>query len=502
MSDCEDDGLCFGSDPKTPRQARSSLGQIPFAIQRRKSVGEEPSQLLYLGGERDHAPIQGETVEGQFQGQPRIHRSNSNRDVLGCKEQWSLRLLAQCSMQEAWIGLQNDASAYERQASEERWEDLLSRRGDVSELNTLAQDAQERRQKPGKVRKGFDEFCTVALEYSKLLDVVMNQSPEYAGLAWGIMKILLFANINHAKLRKNIRTYLIEIGNQLGLVNQLLLCSPTDKMVEAVALLYSTFSKFLGMALRSYAESNVVSKIKTSLKAFSNPWDRNFQPLIEGIKYQFCRIQDLAHASHFRETLQSQGLLREILNHHEEHRLTSQRLSRKDDGEIKEQLRAEVRNEMREEMLNQMSEMFSVFETRWPQKFEDMIVQKLQALPSKSISPNSKNSPELSKPTEHEELFASAVATLEDTLAFRDKVFPFLQRVEVCMVLLYQRLVYFQYSSTHKLRLVEVHIGTDMFSFAPMPQLSSSPLYEQSLACKLAQLTHDFPMLPFTSLSI
>ena len=435
MSDSEDDGLSFESNTKTLRESRFSLGQLSFGSYRRKSVGQAPSHPVHLRNENEYAiPDQDELIE-QSQTQTRVTRSRSNADVLDCKEQWSSGLLAQRSMQEAWIKLRNDAAAHERQASDERWADLLLARADVSELSTFAQDAQEQKQKPGKVRKGFDEFCTVALEYSKLLDVVMNQSPEYASLAWGIMKVLLFANINHAKLRTNIRTYLIEIGNQLGLVNQLLLCSPTETMVEAVALLYATFSKFLGKALRCYAKS----KFMVVANAFTNPWDRKFQPLIENISQQFCRIQHLAHASHFRETLHSQSLLRDILKCHD--RLATQQFpsEKENHSDMKEQLRAEVKNEMREEMLHQMSEMFSVFETRWPQRFEDMMGKKLQDTPLKQAACPEPGSDWLPpKPTSHQstaskDFLAANIATPEEILVLRDKAFPSLQNVDVCI---------------------------------------------------------------------
>ena len=61
---------------------------------------------------------------------------------------------------------------------------------------------------------------------------VMNQCPEYVALAWGVTKLLLVANINHSRLKQNIESHLISIGEQLGLVNQLITYSPTDKMVE------------------------------------------------------------------------------------------------------------------------------------------------------------------------------------------------------------------------------------------------------------------------------
>ena len=92
----------------------------------------------------------------------------------------------------------------------------------------------------------------------------MNQAPEYVILAWGAMKILLVANVNPARLKQNVEKFLIHINNQFGLVNQLTCYSPTEKMVEAVAELYASFSRFLGEALKYYAEHRL-SELRTTL---------------------------------------------------------------------------------------------------------------------------------------------------------------------------------------------------------------------------------------------
>lgn len=71
------------------------------------------------------------------------------------------------------------------------------------------------------------------------------------------MKVLLVANINNAKLKQNVEQYLVKIGEQLGLVNQLIYSVPTGKMIEAVALLYAHFSRFLAKALKYYRKSRL-----------------------------------------------------------------------------------------------------------------------------------------------------------------------------------------------------------------------------------------------------
>ena len=135
-------------------------------------------------------------------------------------------------MQTSLISLRQTVEVYERQATNEKWGELWQVRADVAELDTLARAALDKQQSRKTIFKGMERFSTVALEYSKLLDVVMNQSPEYVSLAWGITKLLLVANINYSKLKENVELHLVSIGEQLGLVNQLIAYSPTDKMVE------------------------------------------------------------------------------------------------------------------------------------------------------------------------------------------------------------------------------------------------------------------------------
>ena len=135
-------------------------------------------------------------------------------------------------MQASLMELRQTAEVYEKQASDEKWGELWQVRADVSELDTLAKAALDKQKSRKTPFKGLERFSTVALEYSKLLDVVMNQCPEYVALAWGVTKLLLVANINHSRLKQNVESHLVSIGEQLGLVNQLIAYSPTDKMVE------------------------------------------------------------------------------------------------------------------------------------------------------------------------------------------------------------------------------------------------------------------------------
>ena len=158
-------------------------------------------------------------------------------------------------MRHSLHGLREAAEQYERQATQHHWDELRTARGNITELESLAAKAVIKKQKSSST--GMERFSSVALEYSKLLDVVMNGCPEYASLVWGIMKLLLFANIAHAKLKANVENHLISIGEQTGLITQFVYYNPTEKMAEAVGRLYADFSKFLEKAIRYYAKSKL-----------------------------------------------------------------------------------------------------------------------------------------------------------------------------------------------------------------------------------------------------
>lgn len=69
--------------------------------------------------------------------------------------------------------------------------------------------------------------------------------------------MLLVANINNALLKQKVEQHLVKIGEQLDLVNQLIYSVPTAKMIEAVALLFANFSKFLAKALKYYRKTRL-----------------------------------------------------------------------------------------------------------------------------------------------------------------------------------------------------------------------------------------------------
>jgi hypothetical protein len=118
-----------------------------------------------------------------------LTRSRSEDVTPRVREQWGNELWSCGPLKESMTLLRSSVAEYEKEASLQHWNDLRKINADVADLGKLADEA--RKTKRNKVDDdesldGLSKFSTVALEYSKMLDVVMNQSPEYVGLAWGV----------------------------------------------------------------------------------------------------------------------------------------------------------------------------------------------------------------------------------------------------------------------------------------------------------------------------
>jgi hypothetical protein len=141
---------------------------------------------------RGSIPVDSEVIEDGDADTRKVRtliRSRSADVTPRVREQWGKELWGQGALKESVTLLRSSVAEYEKEASQQQWKDLLKINADVADLGKLTDGARKTKSKKGKDDEsvdGLSKFSTVALEYSKMLDVVMNQSPEYAGLAWGV----------------------------------------------------------------------------------------------------------------------------------------------------------------------------------------------------------------------------------------------------------------------------------------------------------------------------
>ena len=113
---------------------------------------------------------------------------------------------------------------------------------------------QTRRQKAqAKIRAECRAFSEVTYEYSKIMDVLVSQAPEYVSLAWGAIKIVLVVQINHEELKQKVKGYMEQIKRKFEMIDHLTELIPRANLVAAVAKVYELLSRFLAKAVKYYS---------------------------------------------------------------------------------------------------------------------------------------------------------------------------------------------------------------------------------------------------------
>ncbi|KAK0120267.1 hypothetical protein ONS95_011673 [Cadophora gregata] len=143
---------------------------------------------------------------------------------------------------------------------------------------------------PTKAREWLLKFSERVAHYGAIMDVLVQHHPEYTSLAWGTMKFLFTAVINHEELTKQLAKALCKIADVLPRTDFTLILYPTAVMQEAVARLYAYVMKFLRTAIVWYKKGKVYHAIGSVI----NPWALSFKENVQEIDEQSRMIDRLA----------------------------------------------------------------------------------------------------------------------------------------------------------------------------------------------------------------
>lgn len=81
---------------------------------------------------------------------------------------------------------------------------------------TTAESVRTRRQVVrAKIKPGCKTFSEVTYEYSKIMDVLVWQAPEYVSLVRGAIKVVLVIQIDHQELKQKVRNTWIRSRSDL-----------------------------------------------------------------------------------------------------------------------------------------------------------------------------------------------------------------------------------------------------------------------------------------------
>lgn len=105
-----------------------------------------------------------------------------------------------------------------------------------------------------RLKHGLSAANAVAYEYVKILDVMVGQAPEYVGLAYGAIKILLFAQVNNEEVKERVKGYLDQIQLKFQIIDHLTAYMPSSRLVSLIAQVYGLFYVFVAKAIKHYTQ--------------------------------------------------------------------------------------------------------------------------------------------------------------------------------------------------------------------------------------------------------
>ncbi|KAF4545427.1 uncharacterized protein LTHEOB_5260 [Lasiodiplodia theobromae] len=153
------------------------------------------------------------------------------------------------------------------------------------------------------------------VHYQNVMDVIVQHHPEYVSLAWGAMKFLFVAVVNHENLLSSLAKGLALVGEALPRVELAAVLYPTTRMKQALAELYAHIIRFLIRA-RDWFEERKPLRI---LHSVTRPAELRYDDLIDEIDSCSRNVVSLAVSAAQAEQRDMHTKLQVMLRRQEHH---------------------------------------------------------------------------------------------------------------------------------------------------------------------------------------
>ncbi|OTA99038.1 hypothetical protein M426DRAFT_325500 [Hypoxylon sp. CI-4A] len=210
-------------------------------------------------------------------------------------QNWSLTLSSQSSVGDGFERLRKAIDEYNTHASRQKRELVNHQNTRLEEVRKLAERIQADcdRENAGKkvrstLKNGLRKFCETSLYYSTIIDVLIQQNPEWVSLAWGAVKFLLMVPIEYQRVKENIATHLGSLGEKFAVVHMFTEFFPSANIVEAAAAMYRSFTEFLEMSIRWLSDN----QFKRIIKSTFRPFDTSLKPILEKIEQSYGVLKE------------------------------------------------------------------------------------------------------------------------------------------------------------------------------------------------------------------
>lgn len=161
-----------------------------------------------------------------------------------------------------------------------------------------------------KARKHLHKFSAGFMYYGRVMDMLVQQQPEYVSLAWGTMKLLFILVMNHEELTSELAKALSKIADVLPRVEFDLILYPVDDMKHKMEDLYAHIIRFYQRALKWYE----ASKAKHALLSVVKLYKLHFEDILQSITDRARSIDQFAVAMAHGETRRIYHLVKQCLD--------------------------------------------------------------------------------------------------------------------------------------------------------------------------------------------
>ena len=161
-----------------------------------------------------------------------------------------------------------------------------------------------------KIRKWLVALSARVMHFRTVLDVFVQQHPEYVSLVWGSFKLLFMVSLwasnqlcqsskdsqvvlNSEQMIKELAKSICRIADALPRAELALLLYPTARMQAAVAQIYKYILRFSHKALSWYKKGS----LKHALYAVVKPWELQLEEDVIAIQEQSLIIEAEASAA-------------------------------------------------------------------------------------------------------------------------------------------------------------------------------------------------------------
>ncbi|KAI1459642.1 hypothetical protein F4805DRAFT_48806 [Annulohypoxylon moriforme] len=220
-------------------------------------------------------------------------------------QKWSITLATQPQVKSGFENLRHAIDDYNIEASQQQRQLVDHENVRLEEVRKIAEGIQSNSEQENSGKKirpmmknGLRKFCETSLYYSSIMDVLIQQNPEWVSLAWGAVKFLLMVPVEYQRVKENIAANLGSLGDKFAVIHIFTQFFPSANIINAAAAMYASFAEFLEVSVR-WLKANVLKRI---VKSTFRPFDTSLKPILDNINRSYGVL---------REHVEAQKLIRD-----------------------------------------------------------------------------------------------------------------------------------------------------------------------------------------------